>query len=207
MSSTISSPAGVVNYALAKVGYKLRVGSLYDGSEAAKKALDIYGSVRDHTLYSGDWDFSQRTVQGTLLKQSPTHPPSYIVKPWTPAYPSPPWEFEYAYPNDAVRIRAVKRLPAFIPNYDPRYNRYWVDNDNGFSPPQKVILCNIPNAIILYTGQVTDPNQWNEGFLNVFADALGKALGPVLMGLDAYKLAATEEAQDVIVAEHSKERS
>ncbi len=206
MSQTITSPAGIVNYALAKVGYKMRVGSLMDGSEAAKKALDVYGQTRDHLLYAGDWDFAERTVQGTLLKESPAHPPSYIVKPWTPAYPALPWNYEYEYPADAIKIRSVKRLPAFFPNYDPRYNRFSVDNDIGFSPPRKVVLTNIPNAILVYTGQITDPAQWDGGFLEVFADALGKALGPVLMGLDAVKIAAAEEQEDAAIADYNKMR-
>ena len=206
MTVVVSNPAQVCNYALAKVGYKMRIGSLWDGTEAAKRSLDVYGQTRDHLLYSGEWDFAERTVQGTLLKQAPTIPPNYIVTPWSPVFPGLPWAYEYAYPPDALKIRGIKRQPAFIPNYDPRYNRYSIDNDIGFIPPVKVILTDIPNAIIVYTGQITDPNEWDDGFLEVFADALGKALGPVLMGLDAFKIAAASEQQDAALAEVNKER-
>ena len=38
--------ADMVNLALRRVGYKLRVGNLYDGSMAAKMALDVYAQTR-----------------------------------------------------------------------------------------------------------------------------------------------------------------
>lgn len=206
MTTTISTPAQVVNLALTKIGYKMRVANLFDGSEAAKRALDIYGAARDRVLYDGDWDFAERSVQAVLLKQAPTIPPNYIVKPWTTAYPSLPWYYEYAYPPDCLKVRSVKRLPAFIPNYDPRYNNFSVDNDIGYSPPRKVILTNVPNAIIVYTGQITNPYQWNEAFLDTFTDELGKALGPVLTGIDSFKLAEANEQEDMAAANMNKQR-
>ena len=207
MTTSIQSPADAVNIALTRVGYKgRRVGNLYDGSAAAIVALDIYGQTRDAMQRDNDYGFCERNISLTLLKQAPAggyFPPTA----WSGATnPPPPWLFSYAYPSDALKIRAIKRQPAFIPNYDPRYNRYSIDNDIGFSPPVKVILTDIPNAIIVYTGQITDPNEWDDGFLEVFADALGKALGPVLMGLDAFKIAAASEQQDAALAEVNKER-
>ena len=197
MTSPISDPSGVINLALAKIGYPQRIGSLYDGTLAAKKALDVYAQERDTLLAEGEWDFCERTVSGTLLKQAPG---SYIVTPWTTAYPSLPWQFEYAYPADALKIRTVKRAPVILPNFDPRYNRFSVDNDAGFTPPQKVILCNVPGAIIVYAGQVTNPVQWTPGFLDAFSDRLGKALAPALRDLNAAKLAAAEEQGDTVEA-------
>ena len=42
MTASTSSPADIVNQALVLLGHPGRVGSLYDGSMAAKKALDIF---------------------------------------------------------------------------------------------------------------------------------------------------------------------
>lgn len=207
MTTVLDNPAKVCNYALAKIGYKLRLGSLFDGTLAAKKSLDIYGQTRDALLSEVDWDFAERTASGVLLKQAPA---SYITNPWTSAYPPLPWQFEYAYPTDAVKIRSVKYPPISIPNFDPRYNRFSEDNDTGpqtvvgYVPPVKVILTNVSNAIIVYTGQVTAPDQWTAAFLDAFADRLGKALGPVLMGLDVVKVSAAEEQQDIAEAAETR---
>jgi hypothetical protein len=191
MTQVITDVAGVINLALAKIGYRLRVGSLYDGTLASKKALDVYGQERDALLAAGEWDFCERTVTGVLLKAAPA---SYLINPWSSAYPALPWLFEYAYPADAVKIRTVKLSPVIIPNYDPRYNRFSVDNDSSLSPaPEKVVLCNVQNAILVYAGQVTSPGDWTPEFLDALADRLGRALAPVLVDLNAAKFVAGEE--------------
>jgi hypothetical protein len=71
-----------------------------------------------------------------------------------------------------------------------------MENDNTYNPPQRVILCNVPNAICLYTGQITNPIDWEPDFIEAFAAALGRRLAPVLMGLEATKLAAADEQQE-----------
>jgi len=189
----LRTPENIVNYALTRAGSPLRVDNLLNGTRASNAALRVYGQTRDELLSGGDWDFCERTVQATLLKQAPA---DYITTPWTLAYPQLPWLYEYAYPTDALKVRAVKRQPIQVPNFDPRYNRFDVANDDGFTPPQKVILTNIPAAIIVYAGQETNPLNWTPEFIEVFADALGKALAPVLVSPDIVKLPAAEEAAD-----------
>ena len=71
MTTSVNSPADVVNLSLGRIGYKLRVGSLYDGSPASKAALDIYGQTRDEQLRLADWGFAQGEVQLTLQKVAP----------------------------------------------------------------------------------------------------------------------------------------
>jgi hypothetical protein len=203
MTTTVQRAEDVVNIGLAKIGYNQTVVDLYDGSRASRAALNCYSEIRYHTLYTGDWDFAERNIQGILLKRAP---PSYVTVPWTPAYPSLPWKFEYAYPQDAVKIRGVKRPPMAIPNYDPRYERFSIDNDIGFLPTRKVILTNVANALLVYTGQILDPAQWDEGFIELVSDEIGKALGPVLMGADAFKIASVQEGQDLAAAEWNKQR-
>lgn len=201
MAAVLTSPAQIVNFALIKAGSKISIGSLYDGTDEAKVALRIYGQTRDRLLATGEWDFAQRVAAGQLIKQAPSIPPSYIATPWTPAYPALPWAYEYAYPMDAVQVRGVKRQPVFIPNYDPRYERFEVANDDGFNPPQKVVLCNIPNAIIVYAGQVTDPAQMNVAFVEALASALAIPLATSLTSLEHAKMSAIEEQADINTAD------
>src|SRR5258708_3438511 len=99
MTTGITSPAAIINLSLSRIGFKGRIGSLYDGSTAAKKALDLYGQTRDELIRDGSWEFAERIVSGTLVKQAPAG--GYVVTPWSAANnPDLPWLFSYAYPTD-----------------------------------------------------------------------------------------------------------
>ena len=193
MTYAVQSPADLVNLALRRVGYKQNVGSLYDGSAQAQVALDIYAHTRDEFLRGTDAGFCERNVVGTLLKQARAEgyfPPNG----WDPAVNPPlPWYYEYAYPTDALKIRSVRKAALFVLDYDPQPNTFTVENDNYLSPPQRVILCNVPDAVFVYTGQVTDLTTWDTGALEAFAAALGRRLAPALIGLEAAKMAASDE--------------
>lgn len=199
MSNLLTNPAQIVNAALDRVGYKKRIGSLYDGSEASVKALDIYGQVRDEMLRSFDWGFAERDISLTLLKTAPVGGYTPLT-PWTTANPIPPWIYEYVYPTDMVKLRSLRQV-AVIPEYDPQAVEFRIANDNSYSPARRVILTNLPNAIAVYTGQVTDPATWDVSFTEAFIDDLGKKLAPALADMDAMKIAAQEEAMDTNTAE------
>lgn len=192
MPASIQNPADIVNLALVRVGFDGRIGNLYDGSKASKAALTIYGQTRDDLLYNGDYDFAERSTTLTLLKQAPDT--GYIPPvAWSSTYPALPWFFEYGFPDDCLRVRAVKPTPLFVPNFSPQHNIYTIDNDNSFTPAQRVILCNVPAAILTYVGRVTDPTTMDVAFVEELAAALGRRLAPVLVGLDAAKMAASDE--------------
>lgn len=202
MSNILTDPAAICNLALAKIGSPRRVGSLYDGTLEAKKCLDVYGQERDALLSSGEWDFAEQTIAGTLQKSAP---PNYITNPWTNAYPALPWMFQYAYPDNAIKIRTVKTTPITLPNFDPVYNRYSIDNDPTMSTgSEKVILCNVPNAIIVYAAQITDPLAWTPDFSDALADRLGRALAKVLKDLQTAKFLASEEQLETMQAEETR---
>lgn len=192
MPASITSPADVVNVALQRIGYKGRVGNLFEGSTAAKDALDIYAQTRDEILRSGDWGFAERNLNMEMLKAAP---PGGYVPPnvWTPASPPLPWLFEYAYPDDCLDVRAIKASELFVIDFDPQPIVFTVANDNTFDPPKKVILCNVPTAILTYTGQVTDPSTWEADFVEAFAATLGRRLAPALVGMEAAKLIVADE--------------
>lgn len=204
MASSVSSPADIINLALARIGRKDRIGSLYDGSMPAKIALTLYAQTRDELLIDGNWEFAERNVTGVLLKQGPV---GGYVPPvtWNNTYPPLPWIYEYSYPSDALKIRAIKPVPIFFMNPDPSFNRYSIDNDNGYSPPEKVILTNVANAVIVYTGQITDPTTYEADFVEALAAALGRRLAPALMGMDFTKLAAADEGIEKQIAENTQE--
>lgn len=194
MVASVNDPADIVNNALARMGSKLRVGSLYEGSMQAKKFLDVYSQTRDELLRTQDWGFAYRSVDMNLLKQAPSGgyvPPNT----WTPAYPALPYMYEYEYPNDCLRVRAVKPVPIFIPNFDPQTHVFSIANDDTYTPSKKVILCNVPpTAVLTYTGQITDPTQWEADFVEVLSAGLARRLAPLLASLEMAKMEAQDEA-------------
>jgi len=201
MPNVVTSPEDLINLTLARIGWKGRIGSIWEGSVAAKKVLDVYSQTRDELLRASDWDFAERNVDLTMLKQAPVGgyiPPTT----WNPTnYPALPWMFSYTYPSDCLKVRALKPSPLFIPNYAPVYWRWSVENDQTYTPPQKVILCNVPIAVLTYTGQITNPLDWEADFTETFAATLGQRLAPALVGLDPAKLEAQDAGQQMALSE------
>jgi hypothetical protein len=199
MTVSVNNAADVINLALARVGYRMRIGSLYDGSEASKIGLTLYAQTRDEVLRESDWGFAQRTVTLTLLKTAPTGgyvPPTV----WTSSYPPLPWIYEYAYPADCIKIRALKNAPILIPNFDPRPKVFNIANDSSLSPAAKVILTNVTDAIAVYTGRVTDPATWEPLFVEALVASLARRLAPSLASLDVEKMEAQDEQTETMMA-------
>jgi hypothetical protein len=150
-----------------------------------------------------DWSFAERNVAMTLIKQAPAggyFPPNM----WSSAYPPVPWLFEIQYPSDCLKVRAVKNVPVFVPDFDPQPYQFSVDNDNSLAEPSKVILCNVYPGLVVYTGQITDPLDWEADFIEALAASLGRRLAPVLVGMQAAQMEAQDEQQSDTVAENTR---
>jgi hypothetical protein len=200
VGAVLNSPEDICNAALAQIGYKRRIGSLYDGSEAAAIALDIYSQARDAKLRSFPWGFAERQATLTLLKTAPVGGYSPVT-PWTSANPLQPFIYEYSYPQDMLELRALRGTGGQIPNFDPRPKLWRIANDTVAAVQQKVILSNLANAAAIYTGQVTDPTLWEPAFTDGFIATLGKLLSAGLASVDMTKMEAQEEAVETQGAE------
>ncbi len=200
MVAIISSPADMVNLAAGRIGFADRIGSIYEGSKLAKQAMDIYSQTRDEMLRAVDYGFAEQNIQLTQLKAAPDggyFPPNL----WDGTVnPPPPWIFTYAYPDTCLKVRSIKPIPLFVMNFDPQPNVFTIQNDNYYTPSRKVILCNVPDAMGVITGQITDPTRWEVDFIEAFAAELGRRLAPVLANMDAAKFAAADAAQATAVA-------
>lgn len=205
MTTSVNNPADVINLSLVRIGYKLRIGSLFDGSPAAKAALDIYGQTRDEQLRLDDWGFAQREVALTLQKTAPV--PGYIpgVTTWSPAlYPQLGFIFQYAYPADCIKVRSLRAAAPVLPDFFPTAKVFSIANDNTFAPPQKVILTNLASAVAVYTGRITDPATWEASFTEALAAALARRLAPYLTDLNVEKLEEQDEAAETQLATMSQ---
>jgi len=206
MTSSVNSVEDIVNQALDCTKYPLRIGSIWEGSEASLNALDIYGQTRDALLRERDWGFAKRDLSLTLIKAAP--PGGYNpMTPWTTAYPQTPWFFEYAYPADCLKLRSIKRAPIFLPDFTPDTELFQIASDNTQPAGQtRVILANAPYAIGVYTARVTDMTQWEPLFVEDLIATLGRKLAQAL-GYDAQdvQIDAQEESKtDALAAERRR---
>lgn len=165
------TPEQICNQALLLCGRTKRIADMYEGGDAAV-ALEFYGQTRDELLRERDWDFSRRTVALTLLKGPPPAGGYNPLQPWSSTYPAPGYLYEYAYPGDCLSLQAIMTPPGPMPDLDPLPANWRIDNDNTLNPNQKVILCNITNAMAVYRGQVNNPDLWTTSFTRALVTAL-----------------------------------
>ena len=181
MVASVQSAADLVNLGLSRGGRAERVGNLYDGSMFAKRALSLYAQTRDALLREADWGFPRRDTTLTLLKSAPNG--GYVpgINPWNAGLNPPrPYQFEYAYPADCIILRALRPPTIFQPNFTPYPQNFEIANDavpvtGQQTAPGRVILCYLGGAIATYCGQVTDPTQWDIGFVEAMANELARA--------------------------------
>lgn len=163
MASSVNNPEDVVNLALAQMGFKSRIGSLYDGSMAAKAALTVYAQTRDAVLRANDWDFSEQIAVAVLTGNA------------APA----PWAYEYTYPVNCLKLRAL-----FGANYPTDMNNpipsLWKIGNSVAGSGAEVIWSQVASATLVFTAQVTKPSSWNAGFIEAFVSALALRLSALL---------------------------
>ena len=187
----VESVVNIINEALRAGGVMKRIQDIYEGSDAARVALELYGQARDELLDLKDWSFNRQTAPLTLLKGPPPAGGYSPATPWSNLYPAPGWLYEYDYPSAAVDLRAVIQQPGAMPDLDPVPAAWRVDNDptpnivNGVAvgPEAKVIYCNVTNALGVYRSRVTDPTIFDPGFKAALIALLGKRFA-VAFGAD-----------------------
>lgn len=162
-------PTDICNMALIRVGYPTPIGNLYEGSPAARVAVQAYSQTRDLLLRMRDWGFTRQTVSlGAPLKTAPVG--GYAATPWTTAYPPIDWIYEYPYPDNCIEVRALLPNPT-IPNQMPRYVAFEKASNSDLN--RTVILTNLANAFASITALVDDPAQWTDaGFTEALITAL-----------------------------------
>lgn len=201
MVASVDSVAQLANIAFIRLGFKLTTGSLLDGSDHSNAALNVYAQTRDEMLRQFDYDFAQRTITLTLLKQARAagyFPPNV----WDPAtMPPVGFGYEYTYPADCLKVRALVPPPTFVLDMDPQPVDFMEYNDNNYTPPRRTIVCNTASAIAVYTGQVTNPATWDVAFVEAMTAALSRRLAAALVGAQSIPVAGQDEAMETAIAQ------
>lgn len=204
-----TSVEDLVNQALRAGGVPKRVQDIYDGDDGARVALELYGQARDELLDLKDWSFNRQTAPLTLLKGPPPAGGYSYANPWSNLYPAPGFLYEYAYPTQAVDLRAILQQPGLMPDLDPVPALWRVDNDAtpnivdgvAVGPEAKVIYCNVTNAIATYRSRVTNPALYDPGYTAALVALLGKRFAVAFgAGVDTQR-EDTSEANNIAQAQ------
>lgn len=183
MTLSVSSPEDVLNLALVRLGYEMRIGSIYEGSKAAKAALSVYAQTRDAVLREADWGFAEKIAAAATTGQTAPFP----------------WTVEYTYPTNCLRLRNLwNAVYAAGDTNDPVRELYTIGNN---AAGNKVIWCTAASATLCYTAQITNPQDWEAGFIEALVAALARRLGPLLAGSpDVAKAEGQDETATAQVA-------
>jgi hypothetical protein len=156
----------IVNQSLDLIGYKRHVGSIWDGSPAARVALNAYAETRDEVLAAKPWPFARDFATLELV----TGPPPY------------PWLYRYKWPLQAIRLLDVFPSTLTLDDaLDPTPTR-WLEVHDGIQEGQHGILTSFSPAMAAVTWRVTDPGIWPPDFTHVVIQSLAEKLARALVG-------------------------
>lgn len=182
----MATEVDLCNLALASLGDRATVSSINppEGSIQAEHCARFYPIARDSLLEMHTWGFSTRRVQLAQVTNS-----------WSQ------WLYAYVQPVDALNLIEILD-PTVLDDYsatlqqytNPAYSTVVLPTQVGGYVPQpftcevdaagnQLILCNVANAELRYSAQVSDTTSFSPLFINTLVCHLASMLaGPVIKG-------------------------
>ncbi len=231
------SQVDICNRALSVIGTRSSIASMTEASPEATACTTHFEGACRALLRIAPWSFARTTVQGALIAAAPgtlenpngTAPlPLVPISAANPASSTPvqivSWLYEYAWPQDCVRLRQVKE-PFNQPNQGLNVANLWpgvmeapifmgalmgmdlsnrvsyqINLDKDATGNQiKVVLTNIEYALIVYTALVDNPNLWDDEFSEAFVFMLASHLVGALVGDKQLDQALYKKASDMAI--------
>lgn len=193
----------LANLALDAVGTRSTIANFSEASAEATCISRQYPVARNAILRAAHWDFARKQAPLSLLLDATQGD----------AVPSP-WLYEYAPPNDCIRMRYILPLysavgttvPGNIPTpITPQFMgpvvRFVVSSDadvNGND--QTVVLCSQPSAQLVYTKLITNPNLYDSLFIQAFVAYLASLICEPLTGSGAKVNRLQQAAQAAVLS-------
>ena len=132
------------------------------GSEYESRAVilnNYYETARDEVLKANDWNFAQKYRVLTPSNRQNLHPK---------------FMYMFDYPNDCLNAREL-----YDHDGDDLKKEFQVSADDICN---KVIYCNVENALLKYTRRITDEQFFDAEFSNALALYLAALTGQALTG-------------------------
>lgn len=179
----MASQVDIANLALASIGTRSTIAALTEQSAEGLAVALQYNTCLDAVLSAAHWNFARKQVALSLLKDGSLTPPDDVPQPWL---------YEYAYPTDCVSARYVMPSIASSPNsstvLSPPFATgqpvpFIISSDvDSNGQPVKVILCNEPQAVLVYTFRLTIPSLYDAPFVIALSNYIGSRLAMALTG-------------------------
>lgn len=206
----MTSEVDICNRALSAIGTRTTISSIQpsDGSNEANACALLYYPTRDALLRAVHWDFARAQTNLSQLKSATDTNSTCPV----------PWQYEYAYPSTGLKMRYI--LPLMQTNSTGGVPlttgptmpvqgfglgmgpvRFFVGTDfdvNGNDAT--IILTNQPQAIAIYTKQITNPNLFDAQFQEALVAALAAHLVPAL-ALEAKLMQGQIKIAEAVIAQ------
>jgi hypothetical protein len=178
--------ASIVNRAAAEIAAEATVTGEWPNFSGGGN-VSTYANI----LYPGVVSLVAREQDYECLKFVASLVPSGLV-------PLPPWQFEYLYPADCVRIRQITP-PTWNAN-DPQPVEWSVEEHPNAGTLQKVIGCNIANAMAVYTTAVTNVSeaQWDALLQEAVVRTLASELAMAIAGRPDFSRVTLEQAGQLV---------
>jgi hypothetical protein len=203
----MADPVSLCNIALGQIVARATITGLNPASPANSVAAQtmamLYQPQTDAVFRAAHWNCARKQGTLTLLKAAvgtPENPSGSLP------VPPVPWRYEYAYPEDCLKVRFVIPMPLFNApgaapimtnvgvNFMPCVNTSMpfvpavdIDSDGN---QIRVILSNAPRAQAVYTARIANVDLWDPSLQNAVIGALAAWAAPAVSGsMERQKLA------------------
>ena len=154
----MSSRVDIYNMALGHIGVSSTVADELERSPERVICARYWDTCRDALFSYKDMEWKFATTKVVLADLG-----------------SPPdgWGFRYRYPNDCVNAHAILGATSFgrTQNVDARPKF-----DVQFEADGRVILCDMPEAVLRYTKRVEEAERWPSSFVEAMAFRLASMI-------------------------------
>ena len=212
----------ICNRSLSIVGTRSTIASLTESSVEALQCTIHCTPVLQGILRLHTWSFARKQISVAMISAAAGTPENPAGTTPVPLYP---WSYEYAWPQDCLRLRWIGTPPpsqlvtgttlTWTGNYPPLNSGYPGILTGGGAHPTppfaistdqdsagntiKVILTNQDQAILVYTAYIDDPNMWDAEFTEAFVYILAARLCGPLTGDKTLTKIYLQEAQNAIL--------
>jgi hypothetical protein len=197
----------ICNRALSILGTRSTIASLTEASEEALQCSIHFQGVLDGLLRVHLWSFARMQVALALLGAAagtPENPDG------TGGLSLAPWAYKYAQPVDCLRVRSLtgycdssgyaSGIVGMASGTSSGATAYGLSGDHDSAGNAiRVILANIPQAQLVYTARINDPNMWDAEFQEAFVYLLAARLCGPLSGDKSLTNLYLQSAQQAIL--------
>lgn len=173
----MTSVVQICNAALSHIGSEARVTSISppDGSVEAGHCATFYDHARTEMLEPGNWSFA---LKRAALAQT--------------ANLSGAWAYAYAKPSDCQRVLRVLRPSVAVTVFTQDTVAVAQADDRDSAPfdiEGDVIYSNAPDAVAVYTRDITDTTRFPASFVGALSYLLASYLaGPIIKGNEGVRV-------------------